>query len=46
MHVTYLFAVLHVLAKHANINEQGDQINLFSIVRIIIFKNKNVNFYI
>lgn len=44
MHVTYSLAVLHVLAKHANINEHGNQINLFSIVRIINFKNKNVIF--
>lgn len=36
MNVTYSLALL--LAKHANINEQGYQINLLSLNRINMFK--------
>lgn len=45
MHVTYSHAVLHVLAKHANKNKHGYQINLFSLVRINILKIKTSFFY-
>lgn len=47
MHVTYSHAVLHVLAKHANKNKHGYQINLFShFSHFFIILRKVINKYL